>query len=373
MVEHKRKPGRPILESAIHRRIAAQLRARMAAGEWPKGSNLPARRTLAKVYDVGETTVRLALFQLRGEGWVGKSPRNRWFVRGEAPVGPGGLGGPAVDAPIAVVIGQNLDDFLASQEHRALLRGIEREAGATKSTLTILQHDAYQQHIPPNLDGLNARGLLLLGTFRYKAMRRYQMLHWPMAIVNRPGLHWKVHAIRGDNIDGSRDATRRLLELGHRRIAFVRLLQMQLREVDAPSRQRLTGFREAFQAAGLEAPSAWYFNATPYDKPESPSIQALFNAKLAFTAVVAADAPRALLVKRAAEARGLRIPRDLSLITFQGVEPEVPEFSGPRVDFERLGREAVRLLSVPRRFRQRAMVPMAWAEGATIAPPRVTL
>lgn len=364
MSEKKRKPGRPVAEGAVHRRIAAQLRARMAAGEWPKGSNLPARRKLAQAYDVGETTVRLALFQLRGEGWVGKSPRNRWFVRAEA------LGGPAVDAPIAVVVAQNLDAFLESKEHRALLRGIEREAGAAKSPLSILQHDGYHQHIPPNLDALNARGLLLLGTFRYKAMRRYQKLSWPTAIVNRPGLHWKVHAIRGDNIEGSRDATRRLLELGHRRIAFVRLLQMQLREVDAPSRQRLTGYREAYEAAGLEAPSAWYFNATPYDKPESPAIQALFDARQAFTAVIATDAPRALLVRRAAEARGLRIPRDLSLLCFQGLEPEVPEFSGPRVDFERLGREAVRLLDVPRRFRQRAQVPMTWAEGATIAPPR---
>ena len=194
----------------------------------------------------------------------------------------------------------------------------------------------------------------------------------PVVSIDPHGVNPSYPFVQATNYEGAREAMRYLLELGHRRIAFVRLLQMQLREVDAPSRQRLTGYREAFQTAGLEAPSAWYFNATPYDKPESPSIQALFDAKPAFTAVVATDVPRALLVKRAAEARGLRIPRDLSLLCFQGIEPEIPEFSGPRVDFERLGREAVRLLSIPRRPRQRVQVPMTWAEGATIAPPRAS-
>lgn len=363
MPGHKRKTvGRPVRPDAAFRVLAERFRKQVTSGAWAPGSALPPRRQLARRYRAGEQTVRMALDLLRSEGWIGKSTRNRWLVVGEAGQRP------LVDQPIIIVVGSNLETWMELPEHASLLRGMEKEAGVTGAPVLIIHNRAYREHLPANLDRLTPRGILLVGEFKKQAMSRYQVLRTPVVLVNRPGLAWNVHAIRGDNIRGSQDATRHLIGLGHRRIAFARLLHLELREIDAHSRQRLTGFRNAFREANLSLDSEWIFNTTVYDRPDSPSIQAIMRAIPPFTAVVAADVSRAQLVEEAAKVRGIRVPEDLSIVCFQGRRPADPRFTGPRADHEDLGRKAVRLLEAPRKPRRRDVVPMVWTDGITVAP-----
>lgn len=56
--------------AAQHRRIAADIERRIAAGEWPPGTQLPSRADLGKRYGVHEQTIRLALIRLRERGIV---------------------------------------------------------------------------------------------------------------------------------------------------------------------------------------------------------------------------------------------------------------------------------------------------------------
>lgn len=67
-------------EGAQYRRIAADIRSRIAAGEWRPGEQLPSRRTLATAYGVHEQTLRLAVVLLRKEGILDGEPRKRLFV-----------------------------------------------------------------------------------------------------------------------------------------------------------------------------------------------------------------------------------------------------------------------------------------------------
>lgn len=53
-----------------HRQLAASLRARIAAGEFPPGTLLPPAPRLRHEYAVGRATVQVALTVLRGEGLV---------------------------------------------------------------------------------------------------------------------------------------------------------------------------------------------------------------------------------------------------------------------------------------------------------------
>ena len=64
------------------------------------------------------------------------------------------------------------------------------------------------------------------------------------------------------------------------------------------------------------------------------------------------------------------IPRDLSIVCFQGAVPVAPRFSGPRIDYEEMGRRAVRLFQFPRERRILESIPVVWASGQTLAPPR---
>ncbi|TCB97603.1 GntR family transcriptional regulator [Micromonospora zingiberis] len=54
----------------LHRQLAAALRARIAAGEWPPGALLPAQARLAHEYEVGKATVLAAVAALRAEGLI---------------------------------------------------------------------------------------------------------------------------------------------------------------------------------------------------------------------------------------------------------------------------------------------------------------
>jgi DNA-binding GntR family transcriptional regulator len=61
--------------------IAAELRARVEAGEWPPGSTLPRMADLAREYGVNRDTLARAIAILEGEGLVWAVPRRGTVVR----------------------------------------------------------------------------------------------------------------------------------------------------------------------------------------------------------------------------------------------------------------------------------------------------
>ncbi|MFI2577671.1 GntR family transcriptional regulator [Streptomyces rochei] len=54
----------------LHRQLAAALRARITAGEWPPGALLPPAARIGYDYGVGKATVQAAVTALRAEGVV---------------------------------------------------------------------------------------------------------------------------------------------------------------------------------------------------------------------------------------------------------------------------------------------------------------
>jgi GntR family transcriptional regulator len=65
-----------------YRRIADELRARIASGELGPGAVLPSEADLAAAHDVSRVTVRKALEQLRDDGLVDSRQGFGWFVAG---------------------------------------------------------------------------------------------------------------------------------------------------------------------------------------------------------------------------------------------------------------------------------------------------
>ena len=61
--------------------VADRLRERIASGEFPPGSQLPAGRELATQYDVAPNTVLAAIRELRDEGLVISQQGRGTFVR----------------------------------------------------------------------------------------------------------------------------------------------------------------------------------------------------------------------------------------------------------------------------------------------------
>jgi DNA-binding LacI/PurR family transcriptional regulator len=97
----------------------------------------------------------------------------------------------------------------------------------------------------------------------------------------------------------------------------------------------------------------------------------MFRERQPYTAVLAVDAGLANVADAAARERGLAVPGDLSIVSFQGLTGP-KRFAGPRSDFFELGRQAVDLLrgrSEGSRVRH-VRLPTVWEPGKTLAKPR---
>lgn len=364
MAEKKRRgPGRPASPGAHYRRIAEDLRARLRAGEPPAGAALPSLRALARRYRAGEYTVRMAVELLKREGRVRTSARRRLVVS------PAGESPGALDGLVLQVSSHSLDALHRGPYSDELVRGVQIGAGQMRAPFLALSDRHFRHNLPTEALALPVRGIVLVGGFTEKVLGEYEKLGVPVVLADQPPGGHRLHSMAVDNFVAAREATARLIALGHRRLAFVRYVQVGMRRVDPDARERQEGFFAALKAAGLPASAAQVYNSLDGDSPESPGIQALVRAEPRFTAVLSATGWRAALVTIAAEALGRSVPGDLSVICFQAAEADYPRFSGPRVDFEELGRRAVHLLDEPKHPPRQVRVPAPWFDAGSVAPP----
>lgn len=359
----KKKRGRPARPDALYKGIESDLHQRIESGEFPVGQALPSIRQLAKRYAVGEFTVRLAIDALKSRGMVETTPRKRLVVC--KPDGAWTASRPL----IAFVIAHHLHGYMGNPGQASLLRGLLREAGRTSSPFLTLHHPDLKDRIPPDVDHWACRGVVLLGGFPTVRLRQYEKLSLPVVAADRPAGTLKLHTVSVGNKEGAREATAKLISLGHRRIAFLRMLPMSMKEVDPDSRERQEGFMQTMREAGCKVGTGDVFNCLSGDKPSSPVIQSILNG--AYTAVLAVSPGRARLVARAARDRGLTLGRELSLACFQEKEQlREPGFTGPRIDFGAMGSMAMRLALKPKKPYLHESIPTEWADGKTIGPCR---
>ncbi|PYJ07487.1 MAG: LacI family transcriptional regulator, partial [Verrucomicrobia bacterium] len=116
------------------------------------------------------------------------------------------------------------------------------------------------------------------------------------------------------DMSASFTATKHLLDLGHRRIAFF------AGPAAAPSSsERIEGYRHALREAGLEPDDRLIFNAgSTIEEGEKAALQML-NESPGATAVQAVNDLVAIGAANVLLSQGLKIPQDLSLVGFGNI------------------------------------------------------
>lgn len=356
--------GRPPGRDPIYRRLAAHLRREIETDAYPAGQALPSIRAIAIAQKVGVRVVRLAVEALKAEGIIEVNPHRRLVVRTkQAPKTHNGH-------PVLEIVAQDLRIALTNKWLQALHRGIRLGAGDLDLPLLSVHRHSYRSHAPFELADWQLKGAVLYGPGIRGPYEQYQRLRSPSVLLDVPDPQWQGHLCCVDNAGSACEATGRLIAIGHRRIAFVRLMVLWRTYMDLDSEEREKGFLQAFRKAGLPRPRGCFFNTSGYDRPGSPPLRNLLAAKPPFTAVLATDPRRARLVMETARQLGISIPADLSVVCFQSTEAPEPEIAGPRIDFQALGRRAVQLLRHPKSDPQKVRLPAAWQDAETIAPPR---
>lgn len=359
--EQPARPGRPQSYDAGYRKIADALRERIETGEFMPGAVLPSFRALAKAYSVSEITVRGAMDVLKSENRVQVNARRRYIVTN--PIYAGSM----TENLVLEIVGNYLHKPLRSAYFRQIQLGIEKAAGETRASLLIANSPLYRSGLPPDGLDLPLRGVLLIGHFEKDVLPKYEKLNVPVVLVDQPNPGFGIHTVSVANRAAGSDAVARLAALGHRQIAFVRSVLLAIKKVDPDSRERQIGYEEGLAAAGIPKRPTLLVNSVSPEQT-ARAVGKLLQQRPRVTAVVTVDKGRAVLVEEAARAHGLKVPRDLSIVSFQESDAQPGHFSGPVIPFESFGAAAFGLFDGPRSPARRVLVPAVWQDGKTIGP-----
>ena len=148
-------------------------------------------------------------------------------------------------------------------------------------------------------------------------------LHRPVAVVGATVPGWG--SVRIDDQATARIAMHHLLDLGHRRIAYIGGSLEDVLDFAAPL-DRLTGYRQAMGEAGLPVHPEWETVSDFTVRGGLAAMRLLLESEERPTAVFAASDEMAIGAVHAVREAGLRVPEDISVISID--DHEMAEFFG---------------------------------------------
>jgi len=308
-------------------------------------TGLPRRASLQDVGARAGVSFQTASKVLRGMGTVSPATRRR-----------------VLDAAAELgYVTNSLASGLASRETRSigfiasglasfvlapLLLGAEREARrhGYYVIFNFIDHEAsdgqrtLRQLIERRVDGIVSSALTLERDAGYGAMLRDEV----PSVSTHPLLVSGVPIVSQDTRREGREATRHLLDLGHRRIATIVGPASGL-----PPGGRWEGYVDALESAGVDADERLVVSGGWSVEGGYAAMVRLLESQRPMTAIVCQNDHMAMGAIRALQERGRRVPDDYSVVGCDDMD--FARFINPplttiQISFERTGVAAVRLL-----------------------------
>lgn len=197
--------------------------------------------------------------------------------------------------------------------------------------MTYLEHCRYR-----NVDGV----CIVCADFERDEVR--ELVSGELPVVTIDHVYNNRTCIQSDNRQGMADLTRHILSMGHRRIAYI------CGQTSAVTTQRKTTFLRTMSEAGLSVPDESLVEACYHDPAATrEATLRLLGADPRPTCILMPDDYAFLGGREAILSAGLRIPEDISVAGYDGVQ--LIQLCQPRLttiwqDTDRIGREAARQL-----------------------------
>lgn len=363
----------------LYLRIYHDLLGAIHAKAYPVGSLLPTEQALCQQYGVSRITSKRALDLLAQEGYVARvKGRGSTVLRERAD---------ALAAPPGMLLGVVMPDFSETFGVQ-MLYGIEQacaESGVS-FVLKLSRGDLETEKKSINdLIALGVSGIAVVplhGEYYNEAIVRLVIEGFPVVVVDRryPGINSSF--VGTDNAKCAAAATEYLLELGHRRIAWVSPQMIHTSTLE----DRVKGFTDTLVRRKLSANrKLWYAginstlpmrNTPALIRQDVDGLAEHLRAHPEITAVFAAEYNIALLVRQAAKALSLRIPEDLSVVCFDAplAFDTQNEPTYIRQQEKHIGEQSIALLlemirAEDRGHIRRITLPGRLVIGASTAPP----
>ena len=343
----------------LYRQCADALRKAIRGGKYRPGSFLPPERDLSRRFGVTRITLRKALAGLARDGLVENVPGAGNRVAAGQPREP-------AHRIITCAMLRQVGLPMLSPYYAELFEGIQDEASARQYDIVFataspesLWSDNRPRPSPRIPGGIRTLGALLVGGLTDELARAYRKKGLPVVLVDKPSPGPEFPSILPDNAHGAYLITRHLLDLGHRRLAFLGA------PPDPVSSARLAGFRKALAEAGVAFDAKDHVDAGYTSALASTAITRYLarRARALPTAIVAINDEAAIGALQALRAAGLQVPGDVSVTGFDDIPwalHSVPPLTTMRVPRREMGRVAAQTL-------------MARIESPDSAPIRLVL
>lgn len=347
-------------ESLKYRHLADRFRALILDGELKPGEQLPTFAQMHRLHGASRPTVERMLLILESENLIERQNGNGIFVaqpRGRRKQGIIGLSGE----------GFNFSEY---SPYWALLMGGAREA-AMRAGMQLLIVDSESSQGWDKADGVLVCD--------WSPQRRHKDIDVPTVSLLTPVEG--VCSVMVDDAGGGYAATRHLMELGHQRIAFLHSYIDSL-----TARDRVAGYRRALEEGGIQPQPSWarclqgkYYWGTRF------TIEARRNMllwlqedwhQLGCTALICQNDEAALGAIQAFTDAGMEVPKDISIVGFDGTEycnlvsPALTSVELPLRDIGALGLELlIRQIEAGTVSEEHKVLPVRLQPRASTAAP----
>ena len=220
-----------------------------------------------------------------------------------------------------------LDSFKSTAEERGYDITFINSCKNRKQRMSYLEHSRYRR-----FDGV------VIACVDFDDPEVEELVRSEIPVVTIDHLFNNRSAIISDNIKGIRDLVHYIYKLGHRRIAYIHGAD------SAVTDSRLSSFYRTCEELGIQTP-AEYVREAPYrnTKGTYQETEKLLDLKKPPTCILYPDDFSCFGGINAINARGLKIPDDISVAGYDGIRIGrhfQPQLTTIVQDTERLGREA---------------------------------
>ena len=306
----------------FHEQLLNQVRQLILSGEWAPGSRLPSEAELQRSLKISRSTVRQALSNAEAQGLIERVPGKGTFVAGSAMSQRSShlIGYITCDSfrHLQSQLLSGAESIVTSEGYRVVFCNSNRDVNEENSLLE-------QLVLEDKVGGILIWPIL----FDDPSRRLFQFAHQgvvPLVLLDRTLSGLACDYVTSDNYAGAYAAVKHLIELGHRRIAFLSRPILQLMTIS----ERLRGYRDALREADLTPLDPWLVGAAnremeivvalrSYSDAHSQDVEQIaqhLHARDRPTAVFAMNDMMAMQAMKAARLLGLSIPEDLSLVGF---------------------------------------------------------
>lgn len=344
----------------------------MTTSKTPKG---PATITLHDVAAQAGVSTMTASRALSGEGSVSRRTKHKVLAAADALGYVPNVSARVMRGARSHVLGVMLND-LTSAHLNAMVMEISKAVRSRDRDL-VIYNMFYTNELPRegasvNLLGGVCDGFLVLQGITDNMLRVLEKNPKPIVLMNFWRAPTSLPVVRADNFCSARDAVRHLIELGHRRIAFVSGTQNS-----GQNHQRLQGYLAALAEHGIEPPPQWLETGNFSHKAGLEAGQRLLGLQDRPTAIFAASDMMAFGVMEAARAAGLRLPQDLSIVGYDDIEAAAladPPLTSIRPPLQRLAEAGVqeliaRVENLPQQHSCIELPSQLVIRGSTAPPP----